>query len=145
MKRCRGCGRELPPEMFGPRRAKCKACRSAQAKVRNATEEARAKRREATRAGYAAAREVLNRLKEGPCTDCGGTFPPYIMEFDHRVPSQDQTRRVSSFAAARHIPGMLAEIEKCDLVCPNCHRIRTHRQLEAGLFKTGRPRKTGSA
>jgi hypothetical protein len=39
------------------------------------------------------------------------------------------------------VKAMLAEVSKCDLVCANCHAIRTFQQHQARLFiHTGRPR-----
>lgn len=68
----------------------------------------------------------MGTFKEGPCTDCGGSFPPYVMDFDH-LPGTKKTLAVSYLA--NHGSGkakLLAEIAKCELVCANCHRIRTH-------------------
>lgn len=67
-------------------------------------------------------REFLNTLKNKPCLDCNQSFPPECMDFDHvrgeKVLGiyQMYTRKMSL---------LLEEIEKCDLVCSNCHRIRT--------------------
>ena len=30
----------------------------------------------------------LRRIKDVACADCGRRFPPYVMDFDHRDPSQ---------------------------------------------------------
>ena len=69
--------------------------------------------------------EWLAELKSRPCADCGGTFPPYVMDFDHVGTDK-------SFTISRKIGAnkgtLLSEIEKCDLVCANCHRIRTKRR-----------------
>lgn len=68
----------------------------------------------------------VNSLKDRPCLDCGSYFPPYVMDFDHR----DAGLKVNNIA--RFIregvskAKILAEIEKCDLVCSNCHRVRTY-------------------
>ena len=45
------------------------------------------------------------------------------MDFDHR----DGTTKVSSVTRLinRSIEVLLAEVAKCDIVCANCHRIRT--------------------
>ena len=68
--------------------------------------------------------QLLNRLRGVPCQDCGGTFPPCAMDFDHREPrtkSIGVTRMIGRAGAAR----ILAEATKCDIVCANCHRHRT--------------------
>jgi hypothetical protein len=41
--------------------------------------------------------ELLNKLRDVPCSDCGQRFPPCAMDFDHRDPttkSQGVTRMV---------------------------------------------------
>ena len=61
----------------------------------------------------------------GKCIDCGFEGPPYVFDFDHRDPSQKE------FAISQGIVSyekLLKEAEKCDLVCSNCHRHRTHIQ-----------------
>lgn len=70
----------------------------------------------------------LAELKSLPCMDCGGTFPPECMDFDHvrGDKSFDFGAGVYSFSLRR----VLEEIEKCDLVCANCHRIRTRKRKE---------------
>lgn len=65
----------------------------------------------------------LLRLKTAPCMDCNGTFPPEAMDFDHR-PGEQKVANVSQMKDAR-IKELTAELMKCDLVCSNCHRIRT--------------------
>ena len=60
--------------------------------------------------------------------DCGNSFPPECMDFDHR-PDE-----VKSFSIGgvnlRALPVLLEEMKKCDLVCANCHRIRTKARLK---------------
>ena len=60
------------------------------------------------------------------CADCGnGDWR--VLEFDHRNPLD------KSFTIAHGIshggvgmPKLVEEIEKCDVVCANCHKIRHH-------------------
>lgn len=62
--------------------------------------------------------------KSVPCADCGGTFPPCVMDFDHRP---GETKLFSLGDHRRRSMGQVRlEREKCDVVCANCHRIRTH-------------------
>lgn len=72
-------------------------------------------------------RDLINKLKSGPCMDCGNKFPAVCMDFDHRDPSQ-KTRGVTAMTGQTE-EAILAEVAKCDLVCANCHRIRTAKQL----------------
>ena len=79
------------------------------------------------KAHYVSRRKWLNKLKNSPCLDCKNSFPPECMDFDH-------TRGKKLFevtaVAKRAKENILLEIEKCDLVCANCHRIRTHRRQQ---------------
>ena len=70
----------------------------------------------------------LDAMKEGrPCMDCGGVFPPVAMDFDHR-PGEIKVSGVCEMVRGRWSKEkILAEVAKCDLVCANCHRVRTHK------------------
>lgn len=67
-----------------------------------------------------------NKLKSKPCTDCKQTYPPCVMDFDHvrGVKIKPVSDFLSSFKAIDE------EIEKCELVCSNCHRIRTQQRRQ---------------
>lgn len=71
----------------------------------------------------------INRLKENTsCVDCGGLFPAVCMDFDHRDPS---LKRFSISQGFSNSPlTLMCEIAKCDIVCANCHRIRTKKQRD---------------
>lgn len=68
---------------------------------------------------------VVRGLKAFPCTDCGVQYPHYVMDFDHREPEK-KVAPISRFKSSTPMETLVAEIEKCDLVCANCHRERTH-------------------
>jgi hypothetical protein len=78
---------------------------------------------------FAERRELVDSIKSQPCADCGISYPPYVMDFDH-------VRGEKSFELGsrgdRSAKALLAEIEKCDVVCANCHRLRTHARRLAG-------------
>lgn len=74
----------------------------------------------------AARKAWLSSLKTGPCLDCGVSYPPYVMHFDHRDPKSKQFQIAQSLTRAFRM--VLKEIAKCDLVCANCHAERTHRR-----------------
>lgn len=68
-------------------------------------------------------RNLWDTLKAGrPCTRCRQEFPPCVLDWHHRDPEtkdpivMNNKLRVSE---AR----IRAEIEKCDLLCANCHRL----------------------
>ena len=70
-------------------------------------------------------KEWLNLQKAHPCADCGIDYPPYVMDYDHRNP-WDKTKSVGALVASRATVAVIqSEIDKCDLVCSNCHRERT--------------------
>ncbi len=68
----------------------------------------------------------VDRLKSVPCTDCGKAYPPYVMDFDHRDPSI-KGAEINHLLNKTTAPWarVLEEIAKCDVVCVNCHRLRT--------------------
>lgn len=141
-KRCSSCNVEKPLDAFHSSRfhtlgryPHCKTCRSAKTR----TPEGRAKIREVGERRNAKAREIMHELKARPCEDCGGSFPHYVMEFDHPDRSI-KTGTISQMLGGGVTPRVLAEIAKCSLICSNCHRIRTRRQFEAGEWPAGRPR-----
>ncbi len=68
-------------------------------------------------------RDYIRNIKSKPCTDCWNNFPWYVMDFDHLW---DKSFNVSvSIQKWYSIKRIQKEIDKCDLVCANCHRIRT--------------------
>ncbi|CAB4167022.1 HNHc domain containing protein [uncultured Caudovirales phage] len=60
-----------------------------------------------------------------PCTDCGVSYPPYVMQFDHIV--DGKRGNVADMARSGFsLENLQLEIDKCELVCGNCHAERTH-------------------
>jgi hypothetical protein len=57
------------------------------------------------------------------CADCGYAKHPKALDFDHL---KDKSFTISSNREMKPMKAILAEIEKCEVVCSNCHRIRTH-------------------
>ena len=69
--------------------------------------------------------------KDKPCMDCGRIYPPWVMDFDHR----DGETKISSISYmvlgnTSNFKKIKLEIAKCDLVCANCHRQRTHDRIQ---------------
>jgi hypothetical protein len=64
-------------------------------------------------------------LRRVPCLDCGGTFRPHRMEFDHRDPST-KSFQVTDSGLRKNRKRLLAEIATGDIVCANCHAARTY-------------------
>ena len=75
-------------------------------------------------------RQLVRETKSQPCADCGGTFPYYVMDFDHV--GDDKSALVSKLVNYGATQRLLDEMAKCEVVCANCHRIRTwHRMTTA--------------
>jgi hypothetical protein len=81
------------------------------------------------------ARRLENKLKlirslGGRCADCKCdlTVHPEIADFDHR-PGTEKRFKINE--SVRSLKRLTCEASKCDLVCANCHRIRTKARTEA--------------
>lgn len=72
-------------------------------------------------------RHKINALKAAPCTDCHACFHHAAMDFDH---VRGEKYKVVSAMWSYSWERVLAEVAKCDLVCANCHRLRTQGRLE---------------
>lgn len=68
---------------------------------------------------------LIRDLKDEPCVDCGHEYPHYVMDFDHV-----RGEKLFSIGRAYHrsisVDEIIREAAKCDVVCSNCHRERTH-------------------
>ena len=68
--------------------------------------------------------------KGSSCLDCGLNYPeaPYVVfEFHHRNPE----KKLFSWDKARLYSKTKrnTELEKCDLLCSNCHKVRHHKEV----------------
>lgn len=67
-------------------------------------------------------RAIIDEAKARPCADCGQSFPAAAMDLHHR----DHT--IKSFTVGRNLDpteqALRAEIQKCDVLCAVCHRLR---------------------
>lgn len=89
------------------------------------------KTRKRSKYSKAVKKERINRLyKSAPCMDCGVTYHPCQMDFDHRE-GVDKVAGVNQIIKNGNWEDALAEIAKCDLVCSNCHRLRTQNRINA--------------
>lgn len=79
--------------------------------------------------------ELLRDVRRVPCKDCGGTFKPHQMDFDHRDPAMKSFNVMAGRAMLMATSKVLAEVAKCDVVCVNCHRLRSREQHRARLAR----------
>lgn len=70
--------------------------------------------------------QKVYELKDKPCCDCHVKYNPWQMDFDHRDGSEKIENVSMMIRMLFPIKKILEEIEKCDLVCSNCHRQRTY-------------------
>jgi hypothetical protein len=74
-------------------------------------------------------RALIVAAKDVPCADCGGRWHPLVMEFDHLPGTEKLTDIGHARARKWGWRTIQAEIAKCEVVCPTCHRLRTFRRL----------------
>jgi len=144
---CSKCGKQTEDRAFATykhrdgrigRRTVCKKCRASyqddnfekmkayrkQYNIKNRTKKAteQSKRRQAVKL-------VIDKIKsETPCCDCGRKFHPVAMDFDHIKGKRKSI--ASMYSQAYKIDLILEEIERCEVVCACCHRIRTMERRE---------------
>lgn len=76
---------------------------------------------------YVRRKAFVREMKSRPCADCGVQYPFYVMDFDHR---EGESKAYELNHVDRMAMRVIArEIEKCDVVCSNCHRERTYQRL----------------
>jgi len=135
-KNCSGCHLVKPVEEFnfkyrakGIRHLYCRECGKRQTRSHYKRNKRSYLKRNLR--AYAERRQLVLEAKSRPCADCGIQYPYYVMDFDHK------DGRLKEFAlnTVHRVTkrAILREIAKCDVVCANCHRERTHRRWLAGL------------
>ena len=67
---------------------------------------------------------LVEYFQSHPCVDCGEK-DPVVLEFDHL---RDKSFHIGQSLNYRRWSLILEEIEKCEVVCSNCHRRRTARR-----------------
>lgn len=105
----------------------CSKCKTAPKKYKSYCQQCQTKAAyESRRKKVEKNKKFINMEKDVPCADCGIKYPPYVMDFDH-IPGQTKSMNVSSMKTKAY--GEISqEIAKCQVVCSNCHRERTHKR-----------------
>jgi hypothetical protein len=127
---CTGCGVTQPSTEFPVRGKRCLPCRRAvirahyQANKPYYLAKARARQQRVVQEN----REwLIIYLRKHPCSDCGNR-DIRVLEFDHRDPRLKQADVAVLARAGYPLRKVIAEVQRCDVRCANCHRIRTHQQ-----------------
>jgi transposase len=70
-------------------------------------------------------KKYIQEYKQGKsCTDCKENYPYWILEFDHL---RDKKFNISEYSAKTiSLKIIKEEINKCEIVCSNCHKNRTY-------------------
>lgn len=127
MKVCGVCKKELSYDDFANNPTKpdgkqwqCKEC---QAKYRKDHYEKNKKKYidKAKRNTEEYRRQYYEWLSHRSCVDCGNK-DVRVLEQDHLY---DKSFNISSKIGSMTIASLMPELEKCETVCANCHRIRT--------------------
>lgn len=140
MKKCSSCGEMKELVFFGKKKAArdglqsfCKPCNRAYQQAHYATN--KEDYLERNKRVVAETREWLAAYKTGkPCTDCGGVFHHVAMDFDHLGGKLFDVSDMIKHGKKK----ILEEIAKCELVCSNCHRVRTYERMLLSSNRTGR-------
>lgn len=69
--------------------------------------------------------------KGGVCTKCKGVFDPCVYDFHHRDPSIKEGR--ASVFLNWSLERIKIELDKCDLLCANCHRLEHYQPKESTM------------
>lgn len=132
MKTCQKCNQQKSLSEFRKlkrspdgHQSKCKQCARIYDKKWYGTNKLERKGRILKRNKEANARNrkfVAEYLLAHPCVDCGETNI-LVLEFDHR-----ENKRLdigTMLCSAYSLKALQVEINKCDVRCANCHRIKT--------------------
>lgn len=134
MKLCSRCKQEKPFDEFGWRnkdrgwrQAYCRECNrlanSQHYKLNKETYKAKAKQYKKT---------LLDKKKEylqsHPCVNCGES-DHVVLHFDHVNPNDKVSEISTMIRNGTAWKNILNEIEKCQVLCANCHMRRTAKQF----------------
>ena len=136
VKKCSKCNLEKSLDDFNKKSDRrlqpyCRDCDNAHAR------EYYKKNRDRVKSQISSARKIrvanlskeIRKLKEStPCAECGINYPYYVMDFDHvRGKKSGNVSHMINSAVTKKVR---EEIEKCEIVCSNCHRQRTFDRLK---------------
>jgi hypothetical protein len=125
---CARCKKAQPPSCFNKmpssptgHHAWCRSCKNRY--DREELDPNRFKKRRRDRVRW------FRRLKANqPCKDCGMVYEPMCMDYDHLRDKKGAVAEMVMHNSPKE--EILAEIEKCELVCVLCHNRRTQRRLD---------------
>lgn len=108
---CEACGETQPDNFYGKQKICCKKCHS----------KACYERQKETR-------RIAIEHKGGKCEHCGYDRYRGALQFHHLDPTKKDPKE---FKRQKNIAAFLAEVDKCILLCANCH-AEEHDRLRRG-------------
>lgn len=132
---CNKCGIDKSLEDFsfrnkakGVRRGECKSC---VADMDSKNYRTNPNRRSSIRERVKKYKEINRKyiveyLKSHPCVDCGED-DIIVLDFDHVRGTKKYN--IADKISTMSLPSLMAEIDKCDVRCANCHRRVTAKRL----------------
>ena len=71
---------------------------------------------------------IIEYLTKNPCSSCGEK-DLLVLDFDHIIPATKK-HNVSRMVSSQHhsIKAIQTEIDKCQVLCANCHRRKTYKE-----------------
>jgi len=77
-------------------------------------------------------KEYIVSKKNVLCADCGNKFPSYVMDFHHlnedikddHLKGSSMSNKMKGWSTKR----IDEELDKCVVLCANCHRIRHYKE-----------------
>ena len=115
-KKCKKCGKRKGKSQFNSKQANCKSCckKSVKERIKRARQ------------------FIYDYLLSHPCVDCSETNP-IVLEFDHIKNTKiGQVGQMAKYNPS--IKALAAEIEKCEVRCANCHRIKTAKNNGSWIY-----------
>lgn len=70
------------------------------------------------------------------CADCKKIFDYHVLDFDHRN-NEKKVDCIGFMVYYASLGAIKEEIQKCDLLCANCHSIRTHKRMIGSVAEYG--------
>lgn len=131
MKKCNKCDTSKELSHFrsrgnGKLQPMCKECHKLYDKIWHERNKQRrnALKRDKKKLRAAPIKKTIREYKNKNCADCGQIFPFYVMQFDHIDTNKEYT--VGNMLTGDYsLEKIMKEISKCEVVCANCHAIRT--------------------
>jgi hypothetical protein len=137
MKHCSKCNQDKEEDEFSKRengrlQSYCKQCRRSYCRnhYRDNKLEHNSRRSKLKKKIYDEHSQRIKDIKDNKkCCDCGQSFPFYVMQFDHI--SDNKIENIANMPGKYSWVKIEREIAKCELVCANCHSIRTYKRSVA--------------